>query len=186
MVEPWGPTPSAWTLDGRVIHLARPPLVHLIGLVLAHTPVRVVLGSIRDQSDSEFVAGAILDRGHPLCSEFLDGIADSLVEAWFGMPRWTVQEIWWRALGSWPDIEGELSSRGVDVLVMTPARATNTVRALLLRWVSGDESKADELRRDLATEPPRVAFQAANIEERAEAAAFDWGQALALAQQHRT
>lgn len=188
MPQPWGREPTAWTIDGRVMDVARPPLVELINLVMAPTPTYVVLYTLVRPEDRKYLVGQIFDRSSRIEIELLHDVADRLVLGWFGMPRWTVQEIWWRVLGAWPDVDGELSMRGIDLAGMEPARATHVAKSLLTKWASSSEAKAEELARDLTTEPPRVfkrrVAQAGSTEE-IEAAGFDWEAAAALVNQQR-
>lgn len=182
---PWGTPAAAWVCDGRVIHVTEPALPKLVSLLLAYSPVALVCSTVRDREDSTMIVRALLDRTDPMCSAFLDDVADALCESWFGCPRWTAQEVWWRALGNWAMVDGELSMRGVDVMSMPAPRATNTIRALLLKWASGDESKMESLAHDFDTPPPRVAAKEAVREVAAEEAAFDWTAAAALASKHQ-
>lgn len=188
MAEPWGTDPTAWTLDGRVMHVTRPPLVPLIGLVMSHSPVDIVLRTLRDQEDQQFLYLEIMDPESLIATNILQDIADTLVLEWFGMPRWTVQEIWWRVLGSWADVDGELTMRGVDLMTLSPARATATAKALLAKWVSADKDRAEELQRDLTSEPLRILRRkeaASETPEAVEEAAYDWGAAMELMKQHQ-
>ncbi|MGW6017798.1 hypothetical protein ACWFNS_07330, partial [Oerskovia enterophila] len=98
------------------------------------------------------------------------------------------QEIWWRVLGSWAEIDGELQMRGVDLISLPPATATNTAKAVLTKWVSGDEDKRNTLYSDLTTEPPRILLRSRSEEstpETVEAEGYDFMAALALANQHQ-
>ncbi|MDH6279541.1 hypothetical protein [Prescottella agglutinans] len=188
MPKPWGREPTAWTIDGRVMEVARPPLVDLINFVMAPTPTYLVLYTLTRPEDRKFLLSQIFDRQSRIEIELLHDVADALVRGWFGMPRWTVQEIWWRVLGSWPDVDGELVMRGIDLADLEPARATHVAKALLTKWASSNENRAEELARDLTTEPPRVAqrrIDTADTEEAIEAAAFDWEAAAALVNQQR-
>ncbi|MGW6376221.1 hypothetical protein ACWFRB_09180 [Rhodococcus sp. NPDC055112] len=180
MATPWGRDPTAWTLDGRVMHVTRPPLIQLIGLVMGYTPIHVVFGTLRDPDDRQYLYAQVMDKSSEVDNDLLDDVADALVLEWFGLPRWTVQELWWRAIGQWADVDGNLALRGVDILQMSPQRATSTVRALLQKWVAGDDNRREQLRHDLETAPPRVARGEQHREVEAEEAAFDWNQALAL------
>lgn len=173
----WQPQIGAWLLDERVIHVQRPPTRQLIGLVLSEYAFRVVLASTRDPDDVAVLVNALLDPDDPLSSVLLDEIADGLVETWFGMPRWTVQRIWREAVELWRDVDGELGSRGVDVLAMPPDRATNAVYGVLRRWRSGDSVKFDRWLRDLDAPPQRSLAG----DRGADAAAADWAAVAALA-----
>lgn len=188
MPKPWGREPTAWTIDGRVMNVTRPPLVELINLVMAPTPTYLVLYTLADREDRKFLVGQIFDRSSRIEIELLHDVADRLVVGWFGMPRWTVQEIWWRALGAWAEVDGELAMRGVDLTALDPVRATHVVKSLLTKWASSNEKRAEELSRDLTTEPPRILRRRLTTVESAEeveAAGFDWEAAAALASQQR-
>lgn len=170
------------------MHVTRPPLVQLVGLLLAHSPIHVVFGSLRDSEDERFLYEQVMDFESPVGNDLLNDVADQLVAAWFGMPRWTVQEIWWRVLGAWAEIDGELQMRGVDLISLPPARATNTAKAVLTKWVSGDEEKRNAFYSDLTTEPPRILLKSRTDEltpETVEAEGFDFMAALELANQHQ-
>ena len=170
------------------MHVTRPPLVSLIGLVMSHSPVDIVLRTLRDVEDQQFLYLAIMDPESPIATGLLQDIADALVVEWFDMPRWTVQEIWWRVLGSWSDVDGELTMRGVDLMSLSPARATSTAKALLLKWASMNKDRAEALQRDLTTEPLRILRkkeEQADSPEAVEEAAFDWTAAMQLMKQHQ-
>lgn len=188
MAEPWVSDPTAWAVDGRVMHVTRPPLVPLVHMIISFSPIQVVMGSLRDIDDKQWLFEQILDPESKIGNEFVHRVADALVQEWFWMPRWTVQEIWWKAMGNWSDVDGELSMRGVDLMSMPPAQATNTVKAVLRKWASGNKEAAEELQRDLATEPPRIALNPRRAEiapEAVEAEGFDFMAALELANQHQ-
>ncbi|RDI32463.1 hypothetical protein DEU38_103196 [Rhodococcus sp. AG1013] len=188
MPKPWGREPTAWTIDGRVMEVTRPPLVELVNLVMAPTPTYLVLYTLTRPEDRKYLVAQVFDRQSRIEIELLHDVADHLVLGWFGMPRWTVQEIWWRVLGSWAEIDGELAMRGVDLVSLEPARATHVAKSLLAKWASSNEDHAQELSRDLTTEPPRVAqrrLDIADTVEEIEAAAFDWEAAAALVNQQR-
>ncbi len=188
MPKPWGREPTAWTIDGRVMSVTRPPLVELINLLMAPTPTWLVLYTLSEVEDRKFLASAIFDRASRIEIELLHDVADALVHGWFGMPRWTVQEIWWRVLGAWAEVDGELATRGIDLTALEPARATHVAKSLLTKWAASDERRSEELHRDLVTEPPRVLqrrIDAADSVEEVEAAAFDWEAAAALVNQQR-
>ncbi|ORL03402.1 hypothetical protein A6F55_09280 [Prescottella equi] len=168
--------------------VTRPPLVELINLLIAPTPTWLVLYTLSKAEDRKFLASAIFDRTSRIEIELLHDVADALVRGWFGMPRWTVQEIWWRVLGAWAEVDGELAARGIDLTDLEPARATHVAKSLLTKWAASDERRAEELHRDLVTEPPRVLqrrIDAADSVEEVEAAAFDWEAAAALVNQQR-
>lgn len=170
------------------MHVTRPPLVQLVSLLMAHTPIHVVFGSLRDREDEQYLYEQVLDFESPVGNDLLNDVADHLVQAWFGMPRWTVQEIWWRVLGVWPEVDGELQMRGVDLISLPPARATNTAKAVLTKQVVGDKDRAAELHRDFFTEPPRIVLRHRTEEttpEAIEAEGFDFMAALELAKQHQ-
>lgn len=160
----WGAASTAWVCDGRTIHVVEPALPQLVSLVLSHTPLDLVCGTVRDAADGGWIVAGLYDRDHPMTSDFLQEVADGLAELWFGCPRWTAQEVWWRALGAWPQVDGELSLRGVDVMALPAPRATNTIRALLTKWESGEKEAAQKLSAELTTPPPRVAARAAERE----------------------
>lgn len=181
----WGGTSSAWVWNDRVVHVVEPPLVKLIPLLLSHTPMDLVCATVRDIDDGVWIVHGLRDRDSAMSTDVLHEIADGLCASWFGCPRWTAQEVWWRALGNWSMVDGELSMRGVDVMSMPAPRATNTIRALLLKWASGDESRMESLIHDFDTPPPRVAAKEAVREVAAEEAAFDWTAAAALASKHQ-
>ncbi|MFE5789539.1 hypothetical protein [Rhodococcus erythropolis] len=190
MAEPWGADPTAWVVDGRVVHVTRPPLIRLVNLVVTHTPIYVVFGSLRDPADEQFLIQQILDDDSPIENDFLNDVADELVEAWFGMPRWTVQEIWWRVLQQWTDIDGELQMRGVDLMALPPARATNLAKAVLMKFASGSDDRVRALLDDFTMEPPRIVRKHAEAEgestsESVEAAAYDFNAAIELMHQIR-
>lgn len=170
------------------MEVTRPPLVDLINLVMAWTPTSVVLGTLTSDTDRRFLINQILDRSSRVGVDLLHDVADRLVLGWFGLPRWTVQEIWWRAFINWAEIDGELSMRGVDLMIYEPARATHTVKAMLTKWASANEKHAEELARDLTTEPPRIMqrrLTTAEAQAEVEAAGFDWEAAAALVNQQR-
>lgn len=188
VAKPWGYDPTAWTIDGRVMHVTRPPTINLVNLVMTYSPIHVVFGTLRDDVDRQFLTEQVMDKTSPIENDVLHDVADQLVSEWFGMPRWTVQEIWWRVLGNWATIDGELTMRGVELMELPPARATNTARALLTKWAAGNDNTAEELRHDLTTEPPRIQHRevsTAATEEAVEAAAFDWNATMALMKQHQ-
>lgn len=170
------------------MHVTRPPLVQLVSLLMAHSPIHVVFGSLRDSEDERFLYEQVMDFESPVGNDLLNDVADQLVAVWFGMPRWTVQEIWWRVLGAWAEVDGELQTRGVDLISLPPATATNTAKSVLTKWVSGDEDKRVTLYSDLTTEPPRILLKSRTDEatpEAIEAAAVDYMALLELANQHQ-
>ena len=155
---------------------------------MSHSPVDIVLRTLRDLEDQQFLYLEIMDPESRVATDLLQDIADALVAEWFDMPRWTVQEIWWRVLGSWSDVDGELTMRGVDLLSLSPPRATATAKALLLKWASMDKDRAEALQRDLTTEPLRILRkweERADSPEAVEEAAFDWTAAMQLMKQHQ-
>ncbi|MGW6017868.1 hypothetical protein ACWFNS_07680, partial [Oerskovia enterophila] len=93
----------------------------LVSLLMAHSPIHVVFGTLEDPEDEAFLYAQVMDFESPVGNDLLNDVADQLVASWFGMPRWTVQEIWWRVLGSWAEIDGELQMRGVDLISLPPA-----------------------------------------------------------------
>jgi hypothetical protein len=170
------------------MHVTRPPLVPLVHMIISFTPIHLVFGSLRDVEDKQFLFEKILDPESRIGNELLDLVADRLVQEWFWMPRWTVQEIWWRAMAAWSELDGELSMRGVNLMSMPPAQATNTVKAVLRKWASADKDAAEELQRDLTTEPPRIVLRHRTEEttpEAIEAEGYDFMAALELAKQHQ-
>lgn len=185
----WGGTSSAWVWNNRIIHVVEPPLQQLVTLTLSHTPMDLVCATVRDANDGLWITHGLKDRRSPMSTDALHEIADRLCELWFGCPRWTAQEVWWRALGSWPQVDGDLALRGIDVMTMPPPRATNTLRALLTKWASGNEDAAEELRHALTEPPPRVARRQAEKdaarEQDSDAAGHDWMAVMALASKAR-
>lgn len=181
----WGGTSSAWVWNGRTVHIIEPPLHQLVTLVLSHTPMDLVCATVRDPWDGAWIIHGLRDRRSSMSTDALHEIADGLAELWFGCPRWTAQEIWWRAISAWPQVDGELSMRGVDVMTMPPPRATNTIRAVLAKWVSGSEEKTEQLHRELTEPPPRVAQREAVREVAAEESGHDFMAAMALASKAR-
>ncbi|MDI9914345.1 hypothetical protein [Rhodococcus sp. IEGM 1379] len=170
------------------MHVTRPDLVPLVNMVVSFTPIHLVFGSLRDDADKQFLFEQILDPESRIDNRLLDAVADQLVLEWFWMPRWTVQEIWYRVLGAWAEVDGELQMRGVDLITLPPARATNAVKALLTKWVSADADARAELHNDFTTEPLRILRKHQAEEttpEAVEAAAYDFTAALELMKQHQ-
>lgn len=170
------------------MNVTRPPLVQLVSLLMAHSPIHVVFGTLEHSEDERFLYEQVMDFESPVGNDLLNDVADQLVAAWFGMPRWTVQEIWWRVLGAWAEIDGELQMRGVDLISLPPATATNTAKSVLTKWVSGDEDKRAAFYSDLTTEPPRILLKSRTDEstpEANEAEGYDFMAALELANQHQ-
>lgn len=177
MPAPFGSAPSAWVLDGRVIHLTRPSVVDLVPLLLATSPVYLVLSTIRDPEDMAWVYGRILDRNDRFGDPELDDIADALVKRIVGVERWTAEKLWREAHASWSVVDGDLLARGVDITEIDAARATSLLFNMLQKWRGDDKTKLEKWRRDLLTPPKRTMVKPAT----AESAASAWAQVQALA-----
>ncbi|WP_282775871.1 hypothetical protein [Nocardia sp. CC201C] len=177
MSAAWKGAAHAWTLDERIVHLADPlpPTRHLVALVLSEYSWRLIVGTMRDTHDANWLIGQIL-LGDRITVRVLDAIADALAEQIFGHPRWVVERIWAETLGMWREVDAELGQRGVDLLALAPDRATNTAYGVLHRRHS---HKPETLRRwlaDLEQKPARVLDSTAGDE----AAAADWFAAAAM------
>ena len=152
------------------MHLKVPSLVRFVPMLLAKSPVFLVMGTLRDAEDRRVVATAILDYHDPVDEVLLDTVADAIVKDWLGIDRWTAVRLWTQVYSMWGDVDGELLRAGVDLSELDIGRATSVVMRLLAEWNSGDKNKLEKWRRDLTATPPRAARAAANVE----AAAEDW------------
>ena len=152
------------------MHLKVPSLVRFVPMLLAKSPVFLVMGTLRDAEDRRVVATAILDYHDPVDEVLLDTVADAIVKDWLGIDRWTAVRLWTQVYSMWGDVDGELLRAGVDLSELDISRATSVVMRLLAEWNSGDKNKLEKWRRDLTATPPRAARAAANVE----AAAEDW------------
>ncbi|WP_237001023.1 hypothetical protein [Gordonia liuliyuniae] len=97
--------------------------------------------------------------GTPL--DVFDHAADVIVERLTGWHRWEAEFVWRAALGAWPEVDGDLLGRGVDVSLLPPARATNTVYAWLRGQLSQDDKAWKKFQKDMRHEPRRVVLREA-------------------------
>ena len=171
----WRRDTNAWVLDDTIIGLQQPPLNRLVPIVLSWSPVPLILSTCSERAHAAWIAKRLLDRTDPLDFDPLEPIADEIVDHWFGMPRWTVQRLWKEAISGWRELDGTLGARGVDVLALPPDRATNIVYGVLSKW--RDPKDVPRWRTKLNEPPARVL----HADTGAEAAAFDWAAAAALA-----
>ena len=181
MPAPWGSVPRAWAWDGRVIHLIRPSLVQLVSMVLSDSPVFIVIGLARDEDDRTALLKAIVDPHDPFGDDDLDRIADKLVKGFFGIERWTAERLWLEAVQNWSTIDGDLLSRGVDVVVLDPARATSVIHRAVGKFHSENQAMFDRWQSSLVREPPRTAKVAAKDPKLQQTARDDWFALQAMA-----
>lgn len=153
-----------------MLHLRVPTLVRFVPMLLAKSPVFLVMGTLRDAEDRRVVATAILDWNDPVDEFLLDEVADAIVKSWLGVDRWTAVRLWTQVYSLWGDVDGELLRAGVDLSELDIGRATSVVMRLLSEWNSADKNKLEKWRRDLTAPPARAARAAANVT----AAAEDW------------
>jgi hypothetical protein len=126
-------------------------------MLLADSPVYLVLGTCRDPGETGWLIGSIIDPVGGVDDRLLDDVADALIEQWFGVKRWTAERLWREALGAWVDVDGELLGRGVDLMDLPASRATSVVYKLLQGWRQGDRAKVEAWRRELDRPPARTA-----------------------------
>lgn len=170
MSPAWKVRAGAWLLDERIVHLADPlPNTRdLVALALSQYSWRIIVGTMRERTDIGWLLEAIL--AEQLSTAILDEIADALVEQIFAQPRWVVERIWGQTLGMWRDIDGELGRHGVDLLALSPDRATNIAYAMLNEQHSHKDDGGRRWRAELEEVPARARKSAASEE----AAAQDW------------
>ncbi|NMO00833.1 hypothetical protein HH308_06350 [Gordonia sp. TBRC 11910] len=133
--DPWVFEDPAWALDGRVIRHQCPPLRTAVALLTHPSPVPLVVGTM-GPADADRLYESVL-CGWPSESGMLDIVADHLGETWFCRPRWEAQRLWQQTLGAWGTIDGELLLRGINVMDLPPARATNVVMAVWRKLLGG-------------------------------------------------
>ncbi|SNS58062.1 hypothetical protein [Rhodococcoides kyotonense] len=180
----WRRQIDAWSLDGRAVVLApQPELRVLVGLLLASSPVPMLMGTCGDSVDADWLAGRIVDPDSKITDDMLDRIADGIADAYFARPRWQAQVIWRRGLNSWMDIDGELSGRGIDLMVLPPDRATNIVYRILMDWVREDKRAREQFVAELSTPPAAVQVRNVKVVKDVEAAHADWNALAALSAQ---
>ncbi|OLT33677.1 hypothetical protein BJF84_21315 [Rhodococcus sp. CUA-806] len=91
--------------------------------------------------------------------------------------------IWRRGLANWSDIDGELSSHGVDLMTLPPDRATNTVQRLLSLWVREDKQAREAFQMELSTPPAAVEIRRMRVVADVEQAGANWNAVAELSAQ---
>lgn len=91
-----------------------------------------------------------------------DDIADALVEKVVGWKRGEATHIWAQSRGAWQMIEGDHLGRGVDVLALDPAQATNVCFVWWQQRFRHDSDGWKKWVRDMET--PLRRYTAATVE----------------------
>lgn len=161
----------------------QPDIRVIVGLLLAPSPVPMLLGTTDDTDDADWLSHKILAPDGGMPDDLLELIADGIAETYFGRPRWQARVIWRRGLANWPDIDGELSSHGVDLMSLPPDRATNTVFRLLSLWIREDKQAREAFTSELSTPPAAVEIRRMKVVADIEQAHTNWNAVAALAAQ---
>lgn len=152
VAPPWREPARAWALDGRVLLVQCPPIWDLIPLLSVPT-IYLLLGTITDRDARLWLYQQVVAYNSRVTDDILNGAADELALSWCGLPRWFAARLWREALAEWPRFEGPLTGRGVDVTVLSPARATRLVWSTLIEWHSADKDHGEAWRRRIQAEP---------------------------------
>ncbi|OZE95086.1 hypothetical protein CH302_19290 [Rhodococcus sp. 15-2388-1-1a] len=177
----WRRPVDGWSLDGIEVALAQQPLRVVVGMLLADSPIPMILGTTEDPAVSDVIAKMIVDIDGGITDELLELIADGIAEAYFARPRWQAAVLWRRAIEAWPDIDGELTGRGVDIMELPPDRATNVVFHLLMARVAEDKNARAALVSELQAAPAAVQTRSMKRAKDAERQQADWDAVAALA-----
>lgn len=153
---PWTSPPPWWSLDGRPMRVQVPATTRLAAAIATPDDKGAGLYTVIEctaPGDRWWIFHQIVEAG--LDVDVLDEIADTLVERIVGRKRWEAAYLWRHTLGSWPEIDGDLTGRGVDLAELPAARATNVVHA----WWRRNLQNADAWNRfirEMEREPVRV------------------------------
>ena len=170
--DPWQTADPVWSLDGRVIRHRQPALNVLVGLVVAESPAALVVPTM-SYADAVYLYERMYTRTPP--DYVIDDVADYLAGVWLGMPHWQASRFWTETLGSWSQIDGALLYRGVDLMALSPRRATSVLLAVWPRLL-GD--RWDAWWSKVSAEPmAQVRRRAAR--ESAQEVADEWSAAFA-------
>lgn len=140
--RPWDAPPPGFAIGGNTFPLRpRPVAADVLPVLLASddpikdNPIPLVFWALARPADARTLAG--LQQQRLAALPLLHEIADTIGAAWFGWQRWEARRIWLTALSSWPEIDGELTGHGVNVLRLPADRATNAVYAVMRGWFRG-------------------------------------------------
>lgn len=116
-------------------------------------------------ADREIVFSRIADSDWvPIWLEDFDPIADYLCHQLSGWLRWEAEHVWRETLNAWAIVDGDMQGRGVDLLGLPPARATNAVFAWWRKTLGSDENQWKKWTRDMRREPRRIIIAEADKE----------------------
>lgn len=180
---PWFPVPGQWSLDGHRMRLIVPPTKDLVQAMLIDNEScgMYVLTATMDRFDAMWMYSRIFEPELPLVQfGHLDEIADALVDAIIGLPRWTATAIWKDTLGAWPLVDGELQARGINLMDLPPHRAMNAVIGVWRNFYQGGEGFGKWWEK-VSREPARVLIRELERDDD-ESAATDFQALMALSQ----
>lgn len=149
-------------------------------MLLADSPIPMILGTTEDPDVSDVLAKMIVDIDGGVTDELLELIADGIADVYFARPRWQASVLWRRTIEAWPDIDGELTSRGVDIMELPADRATNVVFHLLMSRVAEDKNARTALVTELQSAPAAVQTRSMKRARDAERLQADWDAMAAL------
>lgn len=157
VVEAWraalyGP-PSSFELDREIYAITGSWRVLLEELTAQSWHDAVLFGLLHEE-DADALDDRLQDDGDDLTLLDLRPVAERLVEQATGRRWWVAQRLYASLAADWPDIDGSLALRGVDVagLLEVPARLCNAVHAWL---VDGADRKARDRFEAQLARPPR-------------------------------
>jgi hypothetical protein len=159
----WRRPVTAWAINGHPVRLAERDLRPLVNMLYAPA-VWLVLGTCASNVDANRIANRILDVDGGVSDDLIETIADRIAEAYFGRPRWQATVIWRRAMDRWYDVDGDMLSRGVDLMTLPPDRATNVVRKFLIDAARDDKVAMQRLSDALSSPPADVLMRVAKAD----------------------
>lgn len=142
-----------------------------------------VIALTPDKVDREWIHRRIYQPNSPLSLDFFHLVADRLVFQMVGMPRWTLERLWQQTIGSWTILDGELLAGGLDVLTLTPDRASHAVLAAWRCLHEGNPDGWKRFERDLRKEPRREVLRQAEARREEAVSGGDAGVPFAVFQQ---
>lgn len=127
---------------------------------------------VTQEDDGIVLAERLVSESDPLDQVDLVPVAERLVELATGRKWWVAARLAMIVDGSWGALDGRLSARGVDLLLLLktqPSRALNIVHAML--YEHADEKRTREL--DVLIDRPPVAALKQRRTVSEDAAAFE-------------
>lgn len=181
---PWNAPPTVCSFNGRVVHLQVPDTRALVDALLTDeqaSGLHVVLELVIPE-DRGRVYDLICERGSTASLAFFHRVADRLARVVLGVERWSAEFLWRRTIAMWTYVDGDLLSKGVELLDLPPARATAVTLAWWRSLHSNNVDGWKQFTREMEKEPRREVIRQAE----AAAGQMDAGTFAAISEMGRS